>query len=105
MRQAGMIAAPGLRALENRERLGEDHRRAARLADGIDRVGGLSVTPPETNIVLVETGRPAAAFLDDCEDEGLLGVPFDDHVVRFCTHWDVDDGDVDRAIAAVERAA
>jgi len=105
MRQAGMIAAPGLRALENRDRLDEDHRRAARLAAGVDRVDGLSVPAPETNIVLVETDRPADAFLADCEVEGLLGVPFDDHVVRFCTHWDVDDGDVDRAIDAVERAA
>ena len=105
MRQAGMIAAPGLVALENRDRLAEDHRRAERLADGLDRIDGLSVDPPETNIVLVETDRPAGAFLDDCEDEGVLGVPFDEHVVRFCTHWNIDDEDVDAAIEAVDRAA
>ncbi|MEF8783195.1 MAG: low specificity L-threonine aldolase [Haloarculaceae archaeon] len=105
MRQAGVIAAPGLRALENRHRLAEDHRRADRLAEGIDRVDGLAVQPPETNIVLVETDRPAESFLADCEGEGVLGVPFDDRVVRFVTHWDVDDGDVDRAIGAIERAA
>jgi len=105
MRQAGMIAAPGLVALGNRDRLAEDHRRADRLAEALDRIGGLSVDPPETNIVLVETDRPAEAFLADCEDEGALGVPFDEHVVRFCTHWDVDDADVDAAIEAVQRAA
>ncbi|MFT4922424.1 MAG: threonine aldolase [Haloarculaceae archaeon] len=104
MRQAGMIAAPGLRGLANRDRLAEDHRRADRLAAGIERIDGLAVQPPETNIVLVETDRPAEAFLEDCETEGVLGVPFDDHVVRFCTHWDVDDEDVDGAIAAIERA-
>ncbi|MBX0322504.1 threonine aldolase family protein [Halomicroarcula sp. F13] len=104
MRQAGMIAAPGLEALDNRDRLTEDHRRAERLAAGLDRIDGLSVDAPETNIVIVETDRPAEAFLDDCAAAGVQGVPFDDHVVRFCTHWDVDDDDVDAAIAAVERA-
>jgi threonine aldolase len=104
MRQAGMIAAPGLAALENRDRLGEDHRRAERLADGLDGIDGLSAAPPETNIVLVATDQPAEAFLDACETEGLLGVPFDDHQVRFCTHWDVDDADIDEAVAAAERA-
>ena len=105
MRQAGMIAAPGLVALSNRDRLAEDHRRADRLADGLDRIDGLSVDLPETNIVLVGTDRPAEAFLDDCEQEGVLGVPFDDHVVRFCTHWDIDDGAIEAAVEAVERAA
>jgi threonine aldolase len=104
MRQAGMIAAPGLVALSNRDRLAEDHRRADRLADGLARIDGLAVDPPETNIVLVETDRPAEPFLADCEEEGVLGVPFDDHVVRFCTHWDADDEDVDRAIKGVEGA-
>jgi threonine aldolase len=104
MRQAGMIAAPGLIALDNRDRLAEDHRRAERLAAELDSLDGLAVDPPETNIVLVETDQPARAFLDSCKDEGVLGVPFDEYVVRFCTHWDVDDGDVDAAIAGVERA-
>jgi threonine aldolase len=104
MRQAGMIAAPGLEALANRERLAEDHRRAERLADGLDRVDGLDVDAPETNIVLVHTDRPAETVLDDCEDEGLLGVPFAEHTIRFCTHWDVSDEDVDSAIEAAERA-
>jgi threonine aldolase len=104
MRQAGMIAAPGLLALENRHRLAEDHERAERLAAGLDGISGLSVPQPETNIVLVETDVPAAEFLDACEDEGILGVPFDDHVVRFCTHWDIDDADITDTIEAVERA-
>ncbi|MHB9287423.1 threonine aldolase family protein [Halobacteriales archaeon Cl-PHB] len=100
MRQAGMIAAPGLLALERRDELAADHQRAAELAAGIAEIPGLGVREPETNIVLVETERPAEDVLDACEDEGVLGVPFDEHVVRFCTHWDVDDTDV---AAAVER--
>jgi threonine aldolase len=104
MRQAGMLAAPGLEALESRERLTEDHRRATRLAEGLSRVEGLSAEEPETNIVLVETDRPAEAFLEGCEAAGLLGGAFDDHLVRFCTHRDVDDEDIDEAVAAAERA-
>ena len=105
MRQAGIIAAPGLEALANRDRLGEDHRRADRLAAGLDRIDGLAADDPETNIVLVETDRPAAAFLDDCESEGLLGNVRTEHRIRFCTHWDVDDDAVDRAVEIAERAA
>jgi threonine aldolase len=104
MRQAGVIAAPGLCALENRDRLTEDHAHADRLADGLAGIEGLDVTPPETNIVLVDTRAPAEEFLDACEDEGVLGIPFGDHRVRFCTNWDVDGDDVERAVAAVERA-
>ena len=104
MRQAGVIAAPGLLALENRERLGEDHENAARLAAGLGRIDGLDVADPETNIVLADTDEPAAAFLERCEAEGVLASEFGEHRVRFCTHWDVDSEDVDRAISAVERA-
>jgi threonine aldolase len=104
MRQAGIVAAPGLRALGNRERLAEDHRRAERLAAELDRIDGFDAHEPETNIVLVETDRPAEAVLDACEAEGLLGVPFDDHLVRFCTHLDLSDDDIEAAIAAAERA-
>ena len=104
MRQAGVIAAPGLLALENRERLGEDHDNAARLAAGLDELEGLSVQEPETNITLVDTELPAEEFLETCEEEGVLASKFGEHKVRFCTHLDVSTEDVDRAIAAVERA-
>jgi threonine aldolase len=104
MRQAGVIAAPGLVALENRERLAEDHENARRLAEGLDRIDGLSAPEPETNIVLVDTEPPAEAFLERCEEEGVLASPREEHRVRFCTHLDVDADDIDRAIDAVERA-
>ena len=104
MRQAGMVAAPGLVALDNRERLAVDHRQAERLAAGLDRVDGLSARDPETNIVLVETERPAEVVLSACEREGVLGVPFEDHLVRLCTHLGVTDDDIETAIAAVDRA-
>ncbi|QPV64869.1 low specificity L-threonine aldolase [Halosimplex litoreum] len=104
MRQAGILAAPGLRALENRDRLGADHERARRLAAGLDAVSGLSAPEPETNIVVAETDDPAEEVVAACEHEGVGCVAFGDYRVRFCTHWDVDDDDIDAALSGVERA-
>ncbi|WP_299234423.1 threonine aldolase family protein [Natronomonas sp.] len=98
MRQAGLVAAPGLVALENRERLATDHDNAARLAEGLAELEGLAVEPPETNIVLCEPDRSAEAFLERCEAAGVLGVPFGEGRVRFCTHLGVDRDDVEAAI-------
>jgi len=107
MRQAGVVAAPGLLALENVDRLGEDHENAAVLAEQLAELDGVRVQSPETNIVLLDTegtGLTAGEFLDACETEGVLGSEFDDYVVRFCTHWDVDREDVTAAARRVERA-
>ncbi len=98
MRQAGMVAAPGLEALKNRERLAEDHANAERLAEGLAEIAGISVDPPETNIVLVEPDEPVERFLEECEAAGVLGVPFDEGRVRFCTHLGVDREDIETAI-------
>jgi len=105
MRQAGLIAAPGLLALENVDRLAEDHERAERLATALDELPGLQVPEPDTNIVLVETtdtGLTAGEFLDRCADEGVRGTEFGDWTARFCTHLDVDDEDLSRAVEVVE---
>jgi threonine aldolase len=102
MRQAGIIAAPGLIALENRERLADDHENARRLAAGLDALDGLSAREPETNIVLVETDEPAERFLDRCAERDVLGSAFGDNVVRFCTHLDVDREDVESTIRRIE---
>jgi threonine aldolase len=107
MRQAGLVAAPGLLALENVDRLAEDHANAARLAAGIDAVEGLSVPDPETNIVRVDSsgaGLTAEEFVARIDAEGVAANAFGDYVTRLCTHLDVDEGDVDEAIARVERA-
>lgn len=106
MRQAGVIAAPGLLALENRHRLSEDQENAERLAAGLDEIEKLEVREPETNITLVDcsgTDYTAEEFLEECESEGVLGVAFGEYVVRFCTHWDVDEEGIEEAIGAAER--
>ena len=107
MRQAGMIAGPGLLALDNVERLADDHANARALAEQLAGAGGLSVQEPETNIVLVDTeaaGMEADEFLDVCERAGVQGVQFDTHVARFCTHWDVDGEDVETAATRIRDA-
>jgi threonine aldolase len=107
MRQAGIVAGPGLLALENVERLDDDHENARVLAERLASVEGLSVQDPETNIVLVNTedaGLAADEFLDLCEEAGVQGVEFDTHVARFCTHWDVDREDVEEAAERVGEA-
>ena len=104
MRQAGVIAAPGLEALGNVERLADDHENARALAAGLDAIDGLGVDSPDTNIVLVETRGPAERFVERIAAEGVRASAFGEHTVRLCTHWDVDDEDVEEAIESVERA-
>lgn len=107
MRQAGMVAAPGLLALEDRSHLATDHEHARRLADGLADIEGLAITDPETNIVLADTAAlsvDAGEFLAAIEDEGVQASEFGPETARFVTHRDVDRDDVDAAIAGVERA-
>jgi len=107
MRQAGLIAAPALLALENVDRLATDHDNADRLAAGLDAVDGLRAPAPDTNIVQVYTddlGVGAETFVDACEAAGVRGGAHGPSLTRFCTHLDVDRADVDAAIDRVERA-
>ena len=105
MRQAGMIAAPALHALENVDRLAEDHANAERLAAGLDALDGVDAPAPDTNIVVAHTedaGIPAESLYAACKDAGVGCVEFADYATRFTTHLDVDEADVD---AAVDRIA
>ena len=105
MRQAGMIAAPGLLALENVDRLAVDHENAARLATDLDALAGVHAPEPDTNIVVAHTddaGIPATALVDACADAGIGCVEFDEYTTRFTTHLDVDEADID---AATDRIA
>jgi threonine aldolase len=102
MRQAGVIAAGSLYAFEHHiDRLAEDHERAKRLAAGLEEAG-YRVQTPETNIVLVEVGE-ADRFLQTLAREGVLVTPRSASSVRFCTHLDVGDEEVEAAIEATSR--
>ncbi|MBP1947862.1 low-specificity L-threonine aldolase [Virgibacillus litoralis] len=94
LRQAGIIAAPGLVALRTMvDRLAEDHENAQLLADGLKEVSGLTIeNNVDTNIVLVYTedaGLRAEQFLEMLKESGILAVPFGPYTVRFVTHFDV----------------
>jgi threonine aldolase len=107
MRQAGVIAAAGLVALQTMvERLADDHRRAARLAQAVaDRwpdseFDSARVT---TNIVTFRHANPPA-LLAHLEAEGVRAGTIAPGVVRLVTHHDVDDEGIERAIKALASA-
>jgi threonine aldolase len=105
MRQAGVLAAAGLLALERVDRLAEDHERARRLARAVAERWPGAVDPElvQTNIVRFEHARPRA-LLRHLAEAGVLGVPGSDTVVRLVTHADIDDVDIARTIAAIVAA-
>jgi threonine aldolase len=100
MRQAGMLAAAGLYALEhNVDRLEEDHANAERLAKLLGDIKEITVEPVQTNMVFVRVA-PArcaalAAHLDSQGIKALVGAR-----TRLCTHLDVDAAGIDQAAAA-----
>ncbi|MCL6515954.1 low-specificity L-threonine aldolase [Alicyclobacillus sp.] len=109
MRQAGVIAAPGILALTTMvERLAEDHEHARMLAEGLAEVPGIRVDlgRVQTNIVLVDiagTGLAVEAFLASLAAEGVLASAFGPTLVRFVTHRDVDREGILRALSVISR--
>jgi threonine aldolase len=106
MRQAGVIAAAGLVALDTMiERLADDHRRARRLGEAIAERWPGSVAPGavETNMVCAAAERLPSDLLDRLDAEGIRAGTIDTRTVRFATHKDVDDADIDRVLKTFER--
>ncbi len=110
MRQCGVLAAAGLVALdEMAPRIGDDNRRCRRLAEGLARhpAVDLDLAAVETNIVFF--GLTAAAPLDvtglvrGLAEAGILATALGPDRLRMVTHYHVDDGAVDRVIAAATR--
>jgi threonine aldolase len=110
MRQAGVLAAAGSYALQHHlARLGDDHLRARRLAEGIATVVPESVRPAEvdTNIVVVDlTGTPVdtTTLADACRRAGVLISALGPRRVRLVTHLDIDDDGVERALEVITAA-
>jgi threonine aldolase len=103
MRQAGVIAAAGLVALDTMiERLADDHRRAQRLADAVVELWPESMPEPYGGTNLVVFRPPEApAVLAELAARGVRAGTIAPGVVRFATHLDVDDAGVDYAIDAL----
>lgn len=108
MRQAGILAAAGLHALEHhRDGIGRDHELARVLARGMASVPGLRVVAPETNVVLVEPVAPGTPrkLVDFLKDHGILTTVFGGSAVRAVTHRDVDLAGITRVVELLERAS
>ena len=112
MRQAGVIAAGGLHALNHHiDRLADDHARAQRLGEVVAerwpgaRLGEAEATcgRPFTNVVAFRHSD-SLGLLDHLQQAGVRAGLLAPGIVRFVAHLDVDDADIDRAVAAVASA-
>jgi threonine aldolase len=103
MRQAGVIAAPGLVALETMiPRLAEDHANAALLGDALARCSGVRVAPVRTNLVVATlAGRAAPQVVAALKVRGVLGSAMDAATIRFVTHHDVTREACERAVTVL----
>jgi threonine aldolase len=111
MRQAGILAAAGIVALETMvDRLAEDHARARRLAEALGRIPGILLDPgtPHTNMVYLnlaeEVPLDAAQVTDRLWPMGVRVEPSGLRRFRLVLHYWVDDAGVDKAIEAFRRA-
>jgi threonine aldolase len=105
MRQAGILAAAGLYALDHhRDRLADDHTRARRLAELTADVDGLDAVPPETNIVMFDIRQPgldAETLVARLAERDVLVTVFTRSRIRATTHLGIDDNAIEAAAAAI----
>ncbi len=101
MRQAGVLAAAGLYALDHHvERLAEDHAHARLLAEGLRDLPGVSVEPVQTNMVFLNIAEDrAAAFAEHLKQQHIAVTGL--YRLRLVTHLDVSRADIDRAVQAM----
>jgi threonine aldolase len=104
MRQAGIVAAAALYALDHHvDRIADDHARARRLAEGLVEAGvKVDLDQVETNFVQIDVGPDRAGAIGRMKERGVLvSTTVHPTVVRAVTHLDVADDDIDTAIAAI----
>jgi len=105
MRQAGIIAAAGIYALENHiDRLQEDHEKAALLDEGLREINGLEIesSAMQTNMVFVKPGKAHSSGLPEyLKEKGVL--VNGDVRVRLVTHLDIDKDDIPTVIQAFKK--
>ncbi len=105
MRQAGVLAAAGLVALEKMPaRLKEDHENARILAAGLAQIAGIKIGKTPTNILVFDitgTGMTTAEFSRKLAAKNVLAAGIDDQLMRFVTHHDVSREDCLRTLEVV----
>ena len=104
MRQSGLLAAAASYALDHQvARLADDHALAQRLADGLSRLPGLVVEPPQTNILFVdlvgEARARSAELIPYLAKRGVLATGL--YRLRFVTHLDVDAAAIDHTLSVM----
>ena len=111
MRQAGIIAAAGIVALETMvDRLSEDHTRARRLADGLAAIPGITFPQgmPQTNMVFPglasNVKQTTYEITKELAAEGILVDPVTDRLFRLVTHYWISDEAVEKTITAFKKA-
>jgi threonine aldolase len=108
MRQAGIIAAPGIIALEKMiPRLDEDHKNAKFLAKGLSDIKGISIDLQhvQTNIVtfeITDSEVQADVFTSKLKEKGLLALATDKKRIRMVTHRGIERTHVERALNITE---
>jgi threonine aldolase len=106
-RQAGIIAAAGIYAIEKMSlRLEEDHQNARILAEGLAEIPGLAVdlSAVQTNIVVVELTSDRltqTGLITLLKEQGVLVVPWTRNRIRFVTHYGIDAKDIEKALQAI----
>ncbi|MBN1368699.1 MAG: low-specificity L-threonine aldolase [Dehalococcoidaceae bacterium] len=110
MRQAGILAAAGIVALETMiERLAEDHANARRLAFGLAEIPGLSIQPErvQTNIVLFEPPAdfPAEAFIMELKNRGIMLSYMGERKIRAVTHRMINSEDIETCLEHISSVA
>lgn len=108
MRQAGVLAAAGIVALESMiERLAEDHANAKRLAEGLADIPGIDLDPAciKTNIVFfdLQNGMTAAQLTQRLTREGVLIGAAGEKRIRAVTHYGIEREDIETVIGVVKR--
>jgi len=107
MRQAGIVAAAALYALDHHvDRIADDHARARRLAQGLAEAGvSVDLEQVETNFVQIDVGADRAGAIDRMKERGVLvSTTVHPTVVRAVTHLDISDEDIETAIEAISAA-
>ncbi len=106
LRQAGIIAAAGIYALENNiSRLADDHANAARLAEGLTNLEVFEPEEPRTNILAVGLRRGTSGDWGRLlKDHGVLCTAFGPRRLRFVTHINITTDDIEEALVRIERA-
>ena len=109
MRQAGILAAAGLIALEEMpKRLPEDHANARVLAEGLAQIPGIGINPAKvrTNIVVFDvtaTGMSSSELLRRLRERNVIGSVINESIVRMLTHMDVSRSDCEQAVETIRQ--